>query len=53
MKETNSPYTKGLSGAVHWQRGQSLPQPSEHYTESQVRDWVRGWNAGVASGSQA
>lgn len=49
-KMENSPYTKGLTGAVRWQRGTPLPTPSKHYTETQIRDWVRGWNVGVASG---
>lgn len=54
VKKTQSnrsaPYRKGFVGAITWQRGQPLATPSEDYTESEIRDWVRGWNVGVASG---
>jgi hypothetical protein len=43
-----SPHGIGLRAAVGWQKGRSLPTPNEKWSDWQLRDWVRGWNAGVA-----
>lgn len=42
-----SPFNVGLVEAVSY-RGGPLPKPNEDYAGWQMRDWVRGWNAGVA-----
>ena len=39
----------GLRAAYGWQRGNPLPKPPEDFEEYEIRDWVRGWNAGVAN----
>ena len=44
----NSANAAGLKAAISWQRGERLPKPSEEFDESEIRDWVRGWNQGVA-----
>lgn len=50
-KGESSAYTTGLRSVLNWQRGNPLPRPDDDLYEREIRQWVRGWNAGVASRS--
>jgi hypothetical protein len=39
----------GFAAALLWQRGRGMPEPGYDWQGWQVREWLRGWNSGVAA----